>query len=96
MLGLMSAPMLGLVDRVGAVVQQANASNVQAVLVAGRVVKRDGRLVGVDIAQVGRMVDASRDDVLARTLAAGPILPAQKPTFDDLALGLLPNFDTRA
>ena len=35
--------MLGLADPVGAVVQQADPSNVQAVLVAGRPVKRDGR-----------------------------------------------------
>lgn len=85
--------MLGLVDPVGAVVQQANASNVQTVLVGGRPVKRDGRLVDVDVAKLARLVDTSRDGILARTLADGPILPEVKPTFDDLALGLLPNFD---
>ena len=85
--------MLGLVDPVGAVVQQANASNVQTVLVGGRPVKRDGRLVDADVAKLARLVDTSRDGILARTLADGPILPEVKPTFDDHALGLLPNID---
>ncbi len=44
--------MLGLADHVGAVVQQANASNVQTVLVAGKPVKRDGRLLDVDLGRI--------------------------------------------
>ena len=83
--------MLGLADPVGAVVQQADPSNVQAVLVAGRPVKRDGRLLDVDLARVSQMLERSRDGVLERTLADGPILPEAKPSFDDLAAGLLPN-----
>ncbi len=85
--------MLGLADPVGAVVQQADPSNVQAVLVAGRPVKRDGRLLDVDLARVSRMLEHSRDGVLERTLAGGPILPEAKPSFDDLAAGLLPNLN---
>jgi cytosine/adenosine deaminase-related metal-dependent hydrolase len=43
----------------------ANTANVDTVLVAGRVVKRDGELVGVDIARVRRLADESRDRLLA-------------------------------
>ena len=39
------------------------------------------------------MLDGSREGVLERTLADGPLLPAVKPSFDDLAAALLPNFD---
>jgi cytosine/adenosine deaminase-related metal-dependent hydrolase len=85
--------MLGLAEPVGAIVQQANASNVQTVLLGGRPVKRDGRLLGVDFPRIGRMLDDSREGVLARTLADGPILPETKPTFDDLAAVLLPNLN---
>jgi 5-methylthioadenosine/S-adenosylhomocysteine deaminase len=85
--------MLGLADHVGAVVQQANASNVQTVLVAGKPVKRDGRLLDVDLARIAAMLDESREGVLERTLADGPVLPDVKPTFDDLAAALLPNLN---
>lgn len=85
--------MLGVANPVGAVVQQANASNVQTVLVAGRPVKRDGRLLDADFTRIAQMVDDSRDGVLARTLADGPVLPDPKPTFGDLAVGLLPNLN---
>jgi hypothetical protein len=85
--------MLGVANPVGAIVQQANASNVQTALVAGRPVKRDGRLIDVDFPRIARMLDESREGVLARTLAAGPILPDTKPSFDDLAAVLLPNLN---
>ena len=85
--------MLGVANPVGAVVQQANASNVQTVLVAGRPVKRDGRLLDIDFSRIARMLDESREGVLARTLADGPILPDPKPSFDDLASVLLPNLN---
>jgi cytosine/adenosine deaminase-related metal-dependent hydrolase len=85
--------MLGLANPVGAIVQQANASNVQTVLLDGRPVKRDGQLLGVDVTRIAQMLDDSREGVLARTLADGPILPEAKPTFDDLAAVLLPNLN---
>jgi 5-methylthioadenosine/S-adenosylhomocysteine deaminase len=88
--------MLGLAEPVASVVQQANPANVQAVLVAGRPVKLDGRLLDVDFARVRDMLDSSREAVLARTLADGPLLPEVKPSFDDLALGLLPNLNVPA
>jgi cytosine/adenosine deaminase-related metal-dependent hydrolase len=85
--------MLGVANPVGAVVTQANASNVQTVLVAGKVVKRDGRLVGLDIPRVQRLVEESSEGILARTLADGPILPEGGPSFDDIALATLPNLN---
>ena len=88
--------MLSPVDPAGAVVQQANASNVDTVLVAGRPVKRAGRLLGVDVRRLAEMVEASRDGVLSRTLADGPILPEPRPSFDDLAAALLPNLNVPA
>ncbi len=85
--------MLGLANPVGAVVQQANASNVQTVLVAGRPVKRNGRLLGADFNKIAGMLDSSREGVISRTLADGPILPDPMPTFGDLAPLLLPNLN---
>jgi cytosine/adenosine deaminase-related metal-dependent hydrolase len=85
--------MIAPVDAAGAVVQQANASNVRDVLVAGRPVKRDGRLLGADFAALAQRVEASRDGILERTLADGPILPDPKPSFDDIAALLLPNLN---
>jgi hypothetical protein len=70
-------------------VTQANASNVQTVLVAGRFVKRGGRLVDVDFPRVRRMIEESCEGILSRTLADGPILPDPRPSFGDLA-SLLP------
>nr|MCU0258585.1 hypothetical protein [Solirubrobacteraceae bacterium] len=55
--------------------------------------KRDGRLLGVDVPALRRELEASRDGVLERTLADGPILPDPRPSFDDLAVALLPNLD---
>jgi hypothetical protein len=39
------------------------------------------------------MLEHSRDGVLERTLAGGPILPQSKPSFGDLAAGLQPNLN---
>jgi len=50
----------------GAVVTLMDTSNVDTVLIAGKVVKRNGRLVGVDLSSIRRTVEASRDAVLAR------------------------------
>lgn len=50
---------------VGAVVLAAGVQNVDTVLVAGRVVKRDGDLVGVDHARLRRLVEESREHLFA-------------------------------
>jgi len=50
----------------GTVVTLIDTSNVDSVFVAGKVVKWQGRLVGVDLGRLRRMVEKSRDGVLAR------------------------------
>lgn len=50
---------------VGAVVLGAQRGDVDTVLVAGEVVKRDGTLVGVDVARVRSLAETARDHVLA-------------------------------
>lgn len=85
--------MIAPANPVGALVSQANPSNVRAVLVAGTVVKRDGRLVGVDVPRVRSMIESSCSGILERTLAAGPLLPEPRPSFGDLAGPLLANFN---
>src|SRR5919109_3152564 len=54
-----------LVDPVATVVICADTSNVDTVFVAGRIVKRDGQLVDVDMPRVLRMLDESRDHLLS-------------------------------
>jgi cytosine/adenosine deaminase-related metal-dependent hydrolase len=50
----------------GAVVTLMDTSNVDTVLIAGKIMKRGGKLVGVDLSRIRRTVEASRDAVLAR------------------------------
>ena len=55
---------------IGAVVYNAHPGLVDTVLVDGEVVKRDGTLVGVDVARVRRLAVESRDDILRRANGA--------------------------
>jgi 5-methylthioadenosine/S-adenosylhomocysteine deaminase len=50
----------------GAVVTLMDTSNVDTVFIAGKIVKRGGKLVGVDLNKIRRTIEASRDGVLAR------------------------------
>jgi len=50
----------------GTVVTLMDTSNVETVFVAGKIVKWQGKLVGVDLARLRRMIEKSRDGVLAR------------------------------
>ena len=50
----------------GVVVECAHAGNVDTVIVAGRIVKRDKRLLGVDLPQMRARVDAARDVLFRR------------------------------
>jgi cytosine/adenosine deaminase-related metal-dependent hydrolase len=68
-------------EAAGSAVFQAGAADVRDVLVAGRVVKRDGALLGHDVARARRLVDQSRERVTDAVLAAGPILPPPIPDF---------------
>lgn len=55
-----------LIDPVATVVVCADTSNVDSVFVAGKAVKRDGRLVGVDLARTRRLLEESRDYLLGK------------------------------
>jgi len=50
----------------GAIVTLMDTSNVDTVLIAGKVMKRAGKLIGVDLNKIRRTVEVSRDAVLAR------------------------------
>jgi 5-methylthioadenosine/S-adenosylhomocysteine deaminase len=50
----------------GTIVTLMDTSNVDTVLVAGKVVKWQGKLVGADLSRLRRMIEKSRDGVLAR------------------------------
>ena len=53
------------VEPVAALVTCSDTSNVDTVMVNGRILKRDGRLVDVDVARVGGLAGEARDRVLA-------------------------------
>jgi cytosine/adenosine deaminase-related metal-dependent hydrolase len=50
----------------GAIVQGMDSSNVDTVLIGGKVLKRDGKLVGVDLDRIRRQVHQSRDYLVER------------------------------
>ena len=51
----------------GTVVTLMDTSNVENVFVAGKIIKWQGRLVGVDLTGLRRQIEKSRDGLLART-----------------------------
>jgi cytosine/adenosine deaminase-related metal-dependent hydrolase len=72
-------------DPVGCLVAQANAANVRHVLVAGRWVKRDGELVGVDLDAAIDLAEAAAERVLGTiTGGGGELLPPAPPGFADM------------
>ena len=50
----------------GAVVLAMDTSNVDTVFIAGKAMKRGGRLVGVDLDRLRREAERSRDNVAAK------------------------------
>jgi cytosine/adenosine deaminase-related metal-dependent hydrolase len=77
--------MVPMADPVGCVVAQANASNVEHVLVAGRFRKRAGELVGVDLDRATALAQSSCERVLGAITAGGRPLLAEVPEgFADL------------
>jgi 5-methylthioadenosine/S-adenosylhomocysteine deaminase len=61
-----------LVDPVATVVTSADTANIDTVLVHGRVVKRHGLLVDVDLARVRDLAENARDRVMRRAQAVAP------------------------
>ncbi len=49
----------------GTIVTSMNPANVDTVLVAGKVMKRNGQMVGVDYDKIAKLVDASRDHTMS-------------------------------
>jgi len=74
------------VDPAGSIVFQGSARDVRTVLVAGRIVKRDGALVGVDLARTLATAEASAERVLARVREITPVLPPRGVPVDFDAL----------
>ena len=70
-----TAPM---VDPIGTIVVFSDTSNVDSVFVAGRAVKRHGKLVDADLDRTFRKLDESRNHILGE----GGLLPdwAAEPT----------------
>jgi 5-methylthioadenosine/S-adenosylhomocysteine deaminase len=52
-------------NAVGAVVTNMGPQNVDAVPIAGKVMKRNGQIVGLDFARLERLGDEARDRVSA-------------------------------
>jgi hypothetical protein len=50
----------------GAIVTGMDTSNVDTVMVAGKIVKRHGKLVGVDLARIRKEATQARDDIFAK------------------------------
>jgi 5-methylthioadenosine/S-adenosylhomocysteine deaminase len=52
-------------NAVGAVVSSMNPGNIDTVMIAGQIKKRNGQMVGVDHARVAKLVNDSRDYTMA-------------------------------
>ncbi len=77
--------MVPMADPVGCMVAQANPSNVRHVLVAGRYVKRDGELVGVDADRARGLAEGACERVLGALTDGGrPLLGEVPDGFADL------------
>jgi cytosine/adenosine deaminase-related metal-dependent hydrolase len=75
-------------DPAATLVFQTRPGDVRTVLVDGRVVKRDGRLVDVDLAALGAQADASAARVVERALQRVPSLPPPNPGGFDQVVAL--------
>ncbi len=54
-------------DPIGAVVWGMDTSNVDSVFVAGKALKRNGKLLNVDLGQMSKLVSESRDYVVEKS-----------------------------
>ena len=72
-------------DAAGSIVFQAGPHDVRGVLVAGKIVKRDGALVGVDLRTALERADQSAERVLSRVRQVTDRLPPVVPSGLDLA-----------
>ena len=63
----------------GAVVLAMDTSNVDTVLVGGRIRKRGGQLVNVDLARIRRTAESSRDYIIGRAGWTRTVLGRDRP-----------------
>lgn len=70
--------------KTGTVVLQANPANIRTVMVAGRVLKRDGTLVGVDVRSLRAKAEAAHERLFAEVGVEGVEMPALPPGFLDM------------
>jgi cytosine/adenosine deaminase-related metal-dependent hydrolase len=76
--------MTPMTDPVGCLVAQANPSNVEHVLVAGRFVKRNGKLCDVDLDRAAELANAASERVLKQVSDQGlELLPPAPEGFAD-------------
>src|ERR1700678_3040841 len=66
-------------DAIGTIVQAVERSDVDTVMVAGRIRKRKGKLIGVDAAKLRTEVDASRDYLLEASGYAADLFATAAP-----------------
>jgi cytosine/adenosine deaminase-related metal-dependent hydrolase len=66
-------------DPIGAVVWGMDTSNVDSVFIAGRPIKRNGKLLNVDMNRLHRLVTESRDYVVAQSGFKLPDISARRP-----------------
>ena len=66
-------------DAAGTLVFQTSTADVRTVLVAGRTMKRDGVMSGVDLPRMLEEAAASADSILGRVRSAVPVLPPTPP-----------------
>jgi cytosine/adenosine deaminase-related metal-dependent hydrolase len=77
--------MTPMADPVGCLVAQANPSNVKHVLVAGRFVKRDGKLCSADLGRATELANAACERVSRKISDQGlPLLPPAPEGFADI------------
>jgi cytosine/adenosine deaminase-related metal-dependent hydrolase len=73
------------IDAVAATVFNANASDVEMTMVAGRVIKRDGKLEGIDWPALARRVETSSQRIVTEAAAV------DRGIVDGITNGFYPN-----
>jgi cytosine/adenosine deaminase-related metal-dependent hydrolase len=77
------------IDAAGTLIFQTSTADVRTVLVAGRAVKRDGVMTGVDLPRLLEQADASAAEVLERVRAVVTTLPPTPAGGFDAALEMV-------
>ena len=77
------------IDPAGTLVFQTCADDVRTVLVDGKVVKRDGVLLGLNLAELTKRADESARAILERVRTRVPQLPGTAPAAFEEVAGLV-------